>query len=103
VDFVDAADVGCSSEVDLAFKGDLNDFLSGLGHDFLDASVDNILLSGSLQQLLLVDVESSGLVNDVQQVILSLLFPLAGHAARVDMFEVLQPLEVAHCHSSGVA
>ena len=103
MDFGDSADVGSSSEVDLAGKGNIDDFFGGLGHDFLDTCMHDVFFSGALQQLVLVDGQSGGLVDDIKQVVLCFFLPFAAHSAGIDVFQVFEPFEVADCHTASVA
>jgi hypothetical protein len=85
VNLEDAADVGSCSQVHFSGKRNLNHLFSGLGHDFLNTSMDDILLSGALKHLLFADGQPSGLIDDVQQVVLGLLLPLARHPSGIDV------------------
>lgn len=103
MDLADAADVGRCSQVYLPAQRDVDHFFGSLGHDFLDACVDDVFLGCALEELFLVDVEASGFVDHVQEVVLGLFLPFSGHAAGADVLQVLEPLEVTNRHSSSVA
>lgn len=103
VDLGDSADVGSSSQVHLAGERNLDNFLGSLGHHLLNTGVHDVLLSGTLQEFVLVDGKTSGLVDDVQKIVLGLFLPLAGHSSGIHVLEVLQPLEIADSDSTSIA
>ncbi len=98
-----AANVGGSSEVYLPCQRYLSHFFGCLRHDFLDACVDDVSFGGALQQLFLIDAQSCSLVDNIQQVIFCFLLPTTRHTTRTHVLQVLQPLEIADCHSASIA
>jgi hypothetical protein len=64
--------------------------------------VHNILLSCALQELLFVNAETCGFIDDIEEVVLGLLLPFTGHTSGVDVLEVLQPFEIADCNSTSI-
>ena len=103
MDLADAADVGCCSQVNLPAQRDVDHFFGCLGHDFFDTCVDDVLLCRAFQELFLVDVEASSFIDHIQKVVLGFFLPFPGHAAGAHVLQVLEPLEVAHGHSSSIA
>jgi hypothetical protein len=106
MDFVDGVDVGSGPEVDVLTDGSANHLISSRRHDFLQSGIDNVEFSGALEQLSAVESflgQPSGLDNDINQVLLGFFLPLSGHSSWADVVEVLEPLEIADCHTSSIA
>ena len=101
--FNNTTDVCSSSKVHLTGEGNIDDLICGLGHHLLDTCVHDVLLSGALEQLILVDGQTSCLVDNVQQVVFGLFLPFTTHPAGTDVLQVLKPFEITDCHTTSIA
>jgi len=89
VDLIDSIDEAGVTQGDFPFASDLPVLSDGGGHDFLKARVNDVDLVGTLELVLLVSK-----AHDVKKATLRLHLVSLGHAARSDVVEVLEPLEV---------
>ena len=103
---VDGVDVGSRPQVYVLGDRSGDDLVSGRAHDLLQPTVDDVLLSGTLQQQVVVELlvrNVAGLLDDIKEVLLGLLLPLALHASGPHVVEVLEPLEVADGDAASIA
>jgi len=77
MDFLDSVNVGCSSKVHLSAERDFDHLFSGLGHYLLNTRQNDVFLSGSFEELSSINADSSGLGDDVNEVVFSFFLPLA--------------------------
>lgn len=106
---VDGVQVGGSTEIHIPLQGGSDNLVGGCAHNFLQAGLHDVEFSGSFQQLAhgSIKVEFGGslkhLLDNLQHVSLGFFLPLTVESTRSHVIEVLEPLEVAGSHTSGIA
>lgn len=103
MEFVNGVNESSCSHVDVLFDGCVDDFLGSIGHDFLQTCINDVDLSCALQHLDLFEFLSwqiSGFLDDIQKVLLCFLFPFSVHSSWSDMFQILQPFEIADSNTT---
>jgi len=100
-------DVGGGPEGNVELVGNLEDLVQAADHGLLKTRVDDVLLRGTLKnllvQLLVLDgVDLGGILDQGEEVLLALLLPLLGETTEPDVRQVLKPLEVGHTDSTSV-
>ena len=81
VEFIDGQDVGCRAQIQVFGLGHLEYLVCCCRHHFLESTVHDVFLLGSLQQRLaclheFTMLDLSGLLNDLNEIFLRFLFPL---------------------------
>ena len=77
-------------------------FLDDSGHNFFKSTVDHVLFSQNIINVLLDVILDVVLFQQVSHLILVVGFPSSGHQTHFNVLGVLEPFEVGNSHTTGV-
>ena len=97
--------VGSCPQINVLRQSSCYHLLGSSTHNLLQTSVHNILLLGTLQQQTSIELLQRNihcLLNNCNQVVLSLLLPFPLHTSRPHVVQIFQPLKVTDSHTTSI-